>query len=65
MTGLLVSHRFNATFGKDFVAAAKRDGVAIDLLVLPPDPEARIGDAAAARAEIAYFSSDVFPEFAK
>ncbi len=65
MTGLLVSHQFNAKYGKDVVAAAKRDGIDIELLVLPPDAEARIDDAAAVRAEIAYFSSDLFPQFAK
>ena len=65
MTGLLVSHRFSARFGNEIVAAAKRDGIELELLVLPPDPAARIADAAAARAEIAYFSSDVFPEFGK
>ena len=65
MTGLLVSHRFNARFGADIVAAAKSAGVELDLLVLPPDPEARIADADAARADIAFFSSDVFPQFAK
>ena len=65
MTGLLVSHRFNARFGKDFVATARRDGVELDLLVLPPDCGARIDDMAAARAEIAYFSFDLFPEFSR
>jgi phosphoglycerate dehydrogenase-like enzyme len=35
------------------------------LLVLPPDPEARVADTDAARADIAYFSSDIFPNFAK
>ena len=65
MTGLLVSHQFNAKYGEDVVAAAKRDGIDIDLLVLPPDSEARIDDAAVVRAEIAYFSSDLFPQFAK
>jgi phosphoglycerate dehydrogenase-like enzyme len=65
VTSVLVSHRCNAKFGGDFVAAAKRGGVELELLVLPPDPEARIDDAVAARAEIAYFSDDVFPEFSK
>jgi phosphoglycerate dehydrogenase-like enzyme len=65
VTGLLVSHHFNARFGNDVVAAARRDGIELDLLVLPPAAEARIADADAARAEIAFFSSDVFPEFAK
>jgi phosphoglycerate dehydrogenase-like enzyme len=65
VTGLIVSHRFNAKYGKDFVAAARRDGIDLDLLVLPPDAEARIDDAAAARADIAYFSNDLFPQFTK
>ncbi len=65
MPGLLVSHRFNAEFGDEFAAAARRDGIELELLVLPPDPEARIADTAAARAEIAYFSNDVFPDFSK
>jgi phosphoglycerate dehydrogenase-like enzyme len=63
--GLLVSHQFNAKHGADFAAAAKRNGVDLELLVLPPDPEARIADADAARADIAYFSSDIVPTFAK
>jgi D-2-hydroxyacid dehydrogenase (NADP+) len=65
VTGVLVSHHCNTRFGHDFVAAARRDGVELELLVLPPDPAARIDDAAAAHAEAAYFSGDVFPEFSK
>ena len=65
MTAVLVSHRCNAGFGADFVAAARRDGIELELLVLPMDPEARIDDAVAARAEAAYFSGDVFPGFSR
>ncbi len=65
MPALLVSHHFNAKFGGDFAAAARRDGIDVELLALPQDPEARIDDALAARAEVAYFSSDLFPQFAK
>ena len=65
VTTVLVSHRCNARFGADFAAAAARDGVDLELLVLPMDPAARIDDAVAARAEAAYFSGDVFPEFSK
>jgi len=63
--GLLVSHQFNAKHGTAFVAGAQTSGIDIELLVLPPDPEARIADADAARADIAYFSSDIFPNFAR
>jgi phosphoglycerate dehydrogenase-like enzyme len=65
VTTALVSHHCNARYGADFVAAAARDGVELELLVLPVDPAARIGDAVAARAEVAYLSGDVFPEFSK
>ena len=65
MTGLLVSHHIYTRCGADFAAAPRRDGVELELLVLPPDAEARMADAAAARADIAYYSSDIFPKFAK
>jgi len=65
VAGLLVSHRFNAKYGADFVAAAKNNSVDVELLVLPADPEARIADADAARASVAYFSSDIFPSHTK
>ena len=65
VTGLLVSHRFRSVYGDAFAAAAKARGVELELLVLPDDPEARLADVAAARAEVAYFSSDVFPKFGK
>ena len=62
---MLVSHHFNARYGNDVAAAARRDGIELDLLVLPSDPEARLADADAARAEVALFSTDVFPAFSK
>ncbi|MDB5810186.1 MAG: hypothetical protein JWN94_2308 [Betaproteobacteria bacterium] len=65
MPALLVSHQFNARYGGDLLAAATRSGVDVELLVLPSDPEARTADSTAARAEIAYFSSDIFPHHAK
>lgn len=65
MIAAIVSHRFSTRFGPDIVTAARRDGIELELLALPRDPEARLDDAQAARAEIAYFSSDVFPQFAK
>ncbi len=65
MTGLLVSHRFSSRYGDALVAAAAQRGVSIELLVLPDDPDARLADEVAARAEVAYFSSDVFPKYGK
>jgi phosphoglycerate dehydrogenase-like enzyme len=65
VTGLLVSHRFRSVYGDAFVAAAATRGILLELLVLPDDPQARLADDVAVRAEIAYFSSDVFPHFGK
>ncbi len=65
MTALLVSHQFNAAYGKDLAAAATREGIPLELLVLPSDREARLADADCARAEIAFFSGDVFPDFSR
>ena len=65
MTGLLVSHQCNVSYGKNLAAAAARANIPLELLVLPPDREARLADADCARAEIAFFSGDVFPEFSR
>ena len=37
MTGLLISHRCHAGFGKELRFAARRDGIELELLVLPAD----------------------------
>lgn len=65
MTVLLVSHRLHAERGGDLVARAQRLGLAPELLVLPADPEARLSDADCARAEVAFFSEDVFPKYSR
>lgn len=65
MTALLVSHRFRTLYGDAFLADATARGIALEYLVLPDDPQARLADELAARAEVAYFSSDVFPKFGK
>jgi D-2-hydroxyacid dehydrogenase (NADP+) len=65
VTTVLVSHRFNERFGDEFAAAALGHGIALELLVLPRDADARIDDAMAARAEIALFSADVYPVFGR
>jgi D-2-hydroxyacid dehydrogenase (NADP+) len=55
---LLVSHQLNARFGAKIAGAA-------DLIVLPPDPQARLPDAECARVEVAFFSGDVFPDHSR
>lgn len=65
MTALLVSDCFRTRYGDALIAEARARGFDIELLALPADPEARLADASAARADVAYFSSDVFPQFGK
>ncbi|MCW5606044.1 MAG: D-2-hydroxyacid dehydrogenase [Burkholderiales bacterium] len=65
MTTLLLSHRFHEAHGTDVLAAAARDGIALELLALPADREARLPEADSARIDIAFFSGDVFPEFSR
>lgn len=65
MTTLLVSHRCIADHGAEIAAAAARAGIALELLVLPADREARLPDEACAGIDIAYFSEDLFPDHAR
>jgi len=65
VTVLLVSHRFCADHGTKVAATAAREKVAAEFLALPPDPAARLPDAECARAEVAFFSGDVFPDFSR
>lgn len=61
MTTLLLSHRLHAERGDDIAAQAQRLGIALEPVVLPADPEARLDDATCARLDLAFFSGDVFP----
>jgi phosphoglycerate dehydrogenase-like enzyme len=65
MTTLLVSHRLHAERGADLAAGARRLGLALELVVLPADPEGRLSDADCARLDLAFFSSDVFPQYSR
>jgi len=65
VTALLVSHHFNIHYGARVAAAAAREKVTAEFLALPPDPAARLPDPECARAEIAFFSSDVFPDYSR
>ena len=56
MTALLVSHRLHARFGAR---------IAAEMLVLPADPAGRLPDADCERIEIAFFSTDVFPDHSR
>lgn len=65
MTTLLLSHRLHAERGAVLLAEARRIGLDLEPLVLPADPEGRLADADCARLELAFFSSDVFPQHSR
>jgi phosphoglycerate dehydrogenase-like enzyme len=62
VTTLLVSHHTNARHGARIAAAAGR---AAEILVLPPAPDGRLPESDCARANAAFFSGDVVPDFAR
>ncbi len=61
MPALLVSHQLHAERGADLAVQARSAGLALELVVLPANPEARLGDADYTRIDCAFFSNDVFP----
>jgi len=65
VTTLLVSHQLHARFGTRIAAAAARDGIPAELIVLPAAAAARLADVDCARVETAFFSGDVFPDYSR
>jgi D-2-hydroxyacid dehydrogenase (NADP+) len=62
VTTLLLSHRLNALNGAEI---AVEGGRGTEILALPCDPTGRLSEAECARVEVAFFSGDVFPDFAR
>ena len=58
---LIVSRRFHDRHGTALAREARVAGIELEALVLPADPEGRIDDGESARAEVAFFSQDVYP----
>lgn len=65
MPALVVSHAFSVRYGETLTGDAARAGIPLELLVLPADREARLPEADCARAEVAFFSGDVFPDYSR
>jgi len=65
MTALLLSHRCHADHGAEVAAVAARAGHKLDLIVLPPERDGRLGEADCARVEAAFFSGDVYPDYSR
>jgi len=62
MTTLLVSHPFEREFGAALAAFTAERGIALDIVRLPEDTEARVSVEDTARIEIALFSGDIYPD---
>lgn len=65
MTAVLLSHRFHLACGPALVARAAAQGLALEPIVLPADPQARLEPGVLARIEIAYFSEDLVPDYSR
>jgi len=65
MAVLLVSYQFHAAYGSELAACAKEHEIALDVLPLPAEREARLDEADCERVDAALFSGDVFPDFSR
>ncbi|MBA4179578.1 MAG: hydroxyacid dehydrogenase [Anaerolinea sp.] len=65
MTTILVSHHFAQTHWEAIARVAAEAGLGYDILTLPADPEARLSPEECARADIAFFSGDIFPRYSR
>lgn len=65
MTALLLSHRCKVDHGAELSDIAARERRNLDLIALPPERDARLGDADCARIEAAFFSGDVYPDYSR
>jgi phosphoglycerate dehydrogenase-like enzyme len=63
MSVLLVSHRLNTERGADLARHARDAG--LELVALPEDREARLPAEVVSRIEVAFFSTDVVPDFSR
>jgi phosphoglycerate dehydrogenase-like enzyme len=65
MATLLVSAPFEREFGADLRAFAEAGGIALELVLLPEDVDARVAAADTARIDAALFSGDIHPEWSR
>ena len=65
MTSILVSHHFAEHYGESVAQIAVETGLEYDFITLPADPEGRLDDEDCARADIAFFTGDIFPDYSR
>ena len=59
MTGILLSKKFVAAYGRQLDEAAQRAGIKPDILHLPDDPQARLAPGDLDRIELTMLTRDV------
>jgi phosphoglycerate dehydrogenase-like enzyme len=64
-TGVLLSERFVERYGERVRGIARETGLRLEPIPLPRDPAARLADEPRDRVELAYFSTDLFPDGAR
>lgn len=65
MAGFLCSRRLIEWAGEDISRAAAGAGLALEPILLPADPDDRIGPDDLARVDFSFFSADVFPDYSR
>ncbi len=65
MAGFLCSRRLMEWAGDDIRGSAAAAGLPLDPILLPADPEARLGPGDLARVDFSFFSADVFPDYSR
>jgi phosphoglycerate dehydrogenase-like enzyme len=65
MTGLLLSAHIERTYGAEIAQIEAETGQTLERIVLPEDPEARFEQAVLDRIEIAFYSIELFPRYAR
>ena len=65
MTVMLLSPHFARTYGSEAEAICREAALDCEFVLLPEDGEARLNQASCERAEISFFSGDVFPDLSR
>src|SRR5688572_4546635 len=63
MAALLVSHRCYDAHRAELKSHAAAAGA--EIVVLPPEPDARLADDACRRIDLAFFSGDIVPDYSR
>ncbi len=65
MPGLLISHAFHHKHNERLAALESELGFDVDHIVMPEDPDGRVGSDDLRQATLAFFSSDIYPSHSR